>query len=105
MKFKNLNESLVSEDKYREFILAMMGELGGGKFFTAGISYDRWFSEAPAEEKAFSSFISAREYCEKTLRQYSRDAIAYIVKSNIDDIQTEMCLCFDGRKWYFYTGE
>lgn len=110
MKFKQvtkrdkLNESLVSEDKYRRFILSMMGESGSNKF-TAGISYDKWFSEASAEERQFSSFASAKEWCERTLRQYDKESIAFIVKANAEDIQVDVCLCFDGRKWYFYTGE
>lgn len=106
MKFKqvkgSLNESLIKEDKYQEFILGMMGELGGSNFFTAGICPDDWFEEMPYEEKAFTSFISAREWCEKTLRKFEKGSIAFITKSNIDNIQTEVCLCFDGKDWYFY---
>lgn len=108
MKFKRvtkrdkLNESLVSEDKYQEFILGMMGELGGSKFFTAGICPDDWFEDMPYEEEAFRSFSSAREWCERTLRQYDKGSIAYIVKSNIDSIHTNVVLAFDGKDWYFY---
>lgn len=104
MKFKELNESLVSEDKYRRFILSMMGEAGSNKF-TAGISPDEWLSEAPSEEKEFSSFASAKDWCEKTLKKYDKESIAYIVKSNAEDVQVDVCLCFNGRTWYFYTGE
>lgn len=106
MKFKQvnkrLNESLVSEDKYQEFILGMMGELGGGKFFTAGICPTEWFEDMPYEERSFSSFIDAKEWCEKTLRKFEKGSIAYITKSNIDSIHTNVVLAFDGKDWYFY---
>ena len=108
MRYRNtprrLNESVL-EDKYRHFILAMMGEFGSGKVFTAAISPDEDFCEAPFEEKAFSSFISAREWCERTLKIYDskyRGSAAYIVMSNIDNFQGNVCLCYDGRTWYFW---
>lgn len=105
MKFKYakgyLNESLVKEEKYKQFILGMMGEFGSN-FFTVGICPDDWFEDMPYEERVFSSFISAKEWCEKTLKKYDKGNIAYITKSKIDSIYTNVVLVFDGKDWYFY---
>lgn len=105
MRFKQvkggLNESLTKEEKYQQFILGIMGAFGSN-FFTAGICPDDWFEEKPYEEKAFTSFIDAKEWCEKTLRKFEKGSIAYITKSKIDSIYTNVVLAFDGKDWYFY---
>ena len=102
MKFKNLNESHVSEDKYREFILAMMGEAKNNKFI-GGIMNDGCLM---AGDREFTSFERAKEWCEKTLKKdyADNDYSAYIsLPYGIDNVQTEVCLCYNGEKWYFIT--
>lgn len=105
MKFKqvkgSLNESLTKEEKYQQFILGIMGAFGSN-FFTAGICPDDWFEDMPYEERVFSSFNDAKEWCEKTLRKFEKGSIAYITKSKIDNIYTNVVLAFDGKDWYFY---